>query len=270
MLTNSQTFQDRMKPYWFLTGISIISGAIIFALYFIVYSLMPCNGVACIFTFFIGVGLQWLLVIPATIVVVFVFKRLARLNSLGNVHAVVLVGIPLIINILGTNSFSVNNYFYEVNVDKDRLVPNAIFLKNFAFTSIKKEQLLYEKYDDGRSFYTYNAILQAENKTGVQINQMSFSLIGSSANQYFGDNIIGVDGYWAWQNYDDGIHIPNGNSEIEINVKFEPSALDCEKFKTPLLLVYALGSDVTSAEKSIAIGDSINNELKQIACGSTP
>ena len=118
MPTNSQTFHDRMKPYWFLTGISIISGAIIFALYFIVSSLMPCNGVGCIFTFFIGVGLQWLLVIPATIVVVFVFKRLARLNSLGNVHAVVLVGIPLIINILGANSFFINRYFYQVKFDK--------------------------------------------------------------------------------------------------------------------------------------------------------
>lgn len=273
MPANSQTFQDRMKPYWLLTGISIISGAIIFASYFIVRKLMPCDGITCISVFLIGLGLQWLLVVPATIVVVFVFKRLTRLNSLGNVYAVVLVGIPLIFNIFGANSFFITGYFYAVNFDKDRLVPNANFLQNFAFTSIKKEQLLYKKYDDDLSFYTYNAILQAENKTGVHINKMMFSLTGSGVDEakHFGldDNLIGVDGYWAWQG-NDGIHMPSGNSEIEINIKFEPSALDCEKFKKPLALIYKIESSPTAAKKSIAIGDSISKELKQIACGSTP
>jgi hypothetical protein len=276
MSTNSETFQDRMKPYGLLIGISIISGSIIFVSYFIFLSLlMPCYELGCLFPFLIGLGLQWLLVIPATIVAVFIFNRLTRSNSSSGIHIIVLVGIPLIFNILGATSYFVTSYFdriaSEADADKNRLVSKANFLQNFAFTSIKEEKLLYKKYDDGRKYYIYHAILRADNKTGVQIDQMIFSLSGGVQEEYptYGENSIGIDGYWTWQG-NDGIHMPAGSSDVEIDVEIQEYELTCKKFEKNLSLVYTLDDSNTSGHKSIAIGESISTELKQIACGSAP
>lgn len=260
------------RAYFSLFAFSTISAVVVAVAILMIAKPLRCSEM-CIDTLFIVLGSQCGLVILGTIFVLFFHKNSSDQDNRRIIHPIIRLVIPLIFNILGVNSLLVNSYInnvqYTRNADKTRLVSNANFTQNFAFTAIKQQKLLREKRDNGKNHFTYNATLQAENKTGVLIDRMIFDLsrVDQVAHPGYNESSFGVDGYWGWQT--DGIRMPIGNSEIEVNVEFDEYDLTCEKLKQPLTLVYSLDDDYSSAYKSILIGDSINHEMKQIACGSS-
>jgi hypothetical protein len=99
----TQNNDSRGKAYLFLLGMSIVSSALIAAGGIIPF-FIPCNEMACLAPMAIVLGLQWILVIPATIVVIVLHNKRTRQEGWHPIYPVIRVGIPLLFNMLAAGS----------------------------------------------------------------------------------------------------------------------------------------------------------------------
>lgn len=97
-------FDQFIKSLLLLLGLSTVSALIIFFIPNLVTIIISnCNELACLVPLFVGFGLQWILIIPATILVVYFYKKQLGHDSLHVIHPVIYVLIPLLVNILAAN-----------------------------------------------------------------------------------------------------------------------------------------------------------------------
>jgi hypothetical protein len=120
-------------------------------------------------------------------------------------------------------------------------------------------------------FYKYRATLHLENNSGAEIRQMNFymGVYGKDdlKKPYVTDaGEIGL----SQLNLQDEIQnrvIAVGASDIQVELFIVDEAMKCdnENLGKPLSFVYSLGQQYYS----VAVGNHINQKLKQIACGPT-
>lgn len=94
-------FDKFINSLFLLLGLSAASALIIFFIPNLVRVIIPnCNELACLVPFLLSLGLQWILVIPTTVFVVYFYKKQLGHDSLHTIHPVIYVLIPLVLNII--------------------------------------------------------------------------------------------------------------------------------------------------------------------------
>jgi hypothetical protein len=99
MFTNR--FEEYVKSLLLILGLSIGSALIIFLIPNLVTVVIAnCNELSCLVPFAVALGLQLILIIPATFLVVYFYRNLLENNSLPVIHPIISVLIPLALNII--------------------------------------------------------------------------------------------------------------------------------------------------------------------------
>jgi len=123
--------------------------------------------------------------------------------------------------------------------------------------------------------YIYRATLHIENNSGDKLPQIGKLFLGAyekddlkfpygATTQTVGSGSGGIS--FSHLNR----YIYPGNSDIVVELYIDDSALKCNNvsLEKPLYFLYNLV--VGQGFESVAVSNSINQKLKQIACGSTP
>lgn len=253
--------KNKEISYLILLGMSILSALAITAL----WTTFPSGnlGLAGILPFFLILMVQLILVVPATLLISFVHSKLTHQNKLAEVQPSLRVGIPLIFNILAAFSYFIMAFVIRLqqNISGFNLSRNVI-------VTIKEETItppgsskIYE------NSYIYRAALHVENNSGDRIPQMIF-FIGAYDQGDLKWPYANAHGIGSGQLSNSSRYIPPGTSDIIIDLFIQSDVLKCHNsnLDKPLYFLYNL----IEQYQSVPVSNRINQELKKIACSSTP
>ena len=248
--------------------LSVISASLIASL-----SLIAFQGDGGLGGFFLLAFLQiaqWILVIPATAAVYFLYSTLSNTGSFYKVNYLAQIGIPLTFNIVGAGFIYI--LFFAINLQSD--ISNSVLSRNVVLTIMNETVQPWHGDDKYRASpavneYAYQVLLHVKNTSGVEVPQMSF-FIGAYEKEDF-DFPYGSDhgiGHQQLTLIEGQNTIPIGESDIVINIPIYKIYLQCNNpnLAKPLYLLYSIGEQYTS----VTVSNSINKRLLQLACGSTP
>ncbi len=256
--------QDTGKSKWtaflLLLGLSTLSVLAILSLWSIMWAYHGDGSLMILVWVWVIMAGQLILVIPATLIVSSVHKRLSYHRSLYEINPFARVGLPLLFNLLAAGSFFISMFISPwINNTSDFLLSRNLTL------TIKEESIVPAKTN--MTPYAYHAILHAENKTGQEISPHFYlGDYSTQANQsaFDREHQLGT----AWPRI--RIPIPSGDSDITIDIPIRRTVLFCnnEILAKPWHLLYRLSGDKTQV--SLVVDKSINKRLQELVCGTAP
>ena len=263
MSTTTQEHNSWIKSVLLLLCLSAVSALIIFfGIPAIMRIIMPnCNELSCLFPYVITLGLQWILVIPATMVVLAKFKRDVHYYSWSALHPVICIGIPLILNIIGANSIAIQDYVNRMQQD----ISNANTLQNVSVT-IKEESIIPWSVPNPavNIHYAYQVVLHIDNHSKEKIPYMAFFMGAFEKNDY--EWPYSSPREFASGNLQSAF--PVGAFDLTVRMPISGEVLQCgnSSLSKPLYVLYSLVDEY----KPIAVSKTINQKLQQLACDVPP
>ena len=102
---SQDTGKSKKGAYLLLLGLSTLSALAILSLGLIIlWGSGAMDSMNWMFELVLMLAAQWLSVIPATLIISSVYKRLSRRKQLYEINPLVRVGLPLLFNILAASS----------------------------------------------------------------------------------------------------------------------------------------------------------------------
>lgn len=251
---------DKLIAYLSLLIGSILSASVIAAIQLF---FPPTSGSFGLLPVFMGLGLQWLLVLPATGMVCVIYTLIAHPLKLYKIPLLLLLGLPLLLNCLAASIIPIQWWVVDGIQQQVRDVKLA---RNVSMT-IKNETIGSYIFPDS---YEYQAVLQVKNDSGEEITLTTFYLGAFDLWEY--DEPWMSSGYLTQTSYpySPGAGIRPGDSEIAIEIVI---SVECDNpnLSKPLSLLYYVETKdaYLTASKAVAVSPSINQKLQQV-CGPSP
>lgn len=235
-----------------LVVLSAISASLIASLSLIAFQ--GDGGLGALFLLVFLQRVQWILVIPATVAVYFLYFVLSNKVSFYKINHLAQIGIPLIFNILGAG-FIYILFFSTVHLHRLQSDASSSYIDNNVDFSIKNEALIpWSVPNPNMHYVAYQVTIYVKNDLQNEI-PASFMLA------HYNDPASHFAGIAPGTN-----PISQGESDIVVNMPILVHDLQCGG-KPPYLFYYIDNEH----SKSIAmVSNNINRELQQIACGFSP